>query len=54
MDGLKDLLDLKKIDKAEFKEQLVDINQIEQSLKFAISNNQEIIEYSPSAFKLFR
>ena len=43
-------VNLKKIDKAEFKEQLVDINQIEQILKFAISNNQEIIEYSPSAF----
>jgi cyclopropane-fatty-acyl-phospholipid synthase len=43
-------VNLKKIDKAEFKEQLVDINQIEQILKFAISNNQEIIEYSPIAF----
>ena len=43
-------VDLKEIDKAEFKEQLVDIDQIEQSLKFAISKNQEIIEYSPSAF----
>ena len=43
-------VNLKKVDKAEFKEQLVDINQIEQILKFAISNNQEIIEYSPSAF----
>jgi NADH dehydrogenase [ubiquinone] 1 alpha subcomplex assembly factor 7 len=43
-------VDLKEIDKAEFKEQLVDINQIEQSLKFAISKNQKIIEYSPSAF----
>jgi NADH dehydrogenase [ubiquinone] 1 alpha subcomplex assembly factor 7 len=43
-------VDLKEIDKAEFKEQLVNINQIEQSLKFAISDSQEIIEYSPSAF----
>ena len=43
-------VDLKEINKAEFKEQLVDINQIEQSLKFAISDNQKIIEYSPSAF----
>ena len=32
-------VNLKKIDKAEFKEQLVDINQIEQILKFAISIN---------------
>ena len=43
-------VNLKEINKAEFNEQLVDINQIEQSLKFAISKNQEIIEYSPSAF----
>ena len=43
-------VNLKEIDKAEFNEQLVDINQIEQNLKFAISKNQEIIEYSPSAF----
>ena len=50
-DWVERFVDLKKIDKAEFKEQLVDINQIEQSLKFSISNNQEIIEYSPSAFK---
>jgi len=44
-------VNLKKIDKAEFKEQLVDITQIEQILKFAISKNQKIIEYSPSAFE---
>ena len=43
-------VDLKEINKAKFEEQLVDINQIEQSLKFAISKNQEIIEYSPIAF----
>jgi len=43
-------VDLKIIEKAEFKEQIVDIKKIEQILKFEISKNQEIIEYSPSAF----
>ena len=47
-------VDLKEIDKAKFNEQLVDINQIEQSLSFSISDNQEIIEYSPSAFNYLR
>jgi len=36
--------------KAEFKEQLTEINNIERSLNFEISKDQEIIEYSPSSF----
>ncbi len=43
-------VNIKEINEAEFKEQLIDINKIEQSLKFSISENQEVIEYSPSAF----
>ena len=43
-------VDLKIIEKAEFKEQIIDIKKIEQILKFEISKNQEIIEYSPTAF----
>ncbi|MDC0943536.1 SAM-dependent methyltransferase [Candidatus Pelagibacter sp.] len=43
-------VDLKIITKAKFKEQIVDIKKIEKILKFEISKNQEIIEYSPNAF----
>ena len=43
-------VDLKDINKAKFNEQIIDINKIEQDIKFPISKNQEIIEYSPSAF----
>jgi cyclopropane-fatty-acyl-phospholipid synthase len=39
---------------AEFKEQLIDIKNIEQNLKFEISKDQEIIEYSPSSFEYLR
>jgi len=39
---------------AEFKEQLVDIKNIEQNLKFEISKDQEIIEYSPSSFEYLK
>ena len=41
---------LKEENKAEFKEQLTEINNIERSLNFEISKDQEIIEYSPSSF----
>ncbi|MDB4811778.1 SAM-dependent methyltransferase [Candidatus Pelagibacter sp.] len=37
--------------KAEFKEHPTDIRKIEQNLNFNISNEQEIIEYSPGSFK---
>jgi cyclopropane-fatty-acyl-phospholipid synthase len=39
---------------AEFKEQLIDIKNIEQNLKFKISKDQEIIEYSPSSFEYLK
>ena len=44
-------VNLKETNNAEFKEQIIDINEIEKNLNFPISKNQEIIEYSPSAFK---
>jgi cyclopropane-fatty-acyl-phospholipid synthase len=40
--------------KAEFKEQPTDIKKIEQNLNFAISKEQEIIEYSPSSFEYLK
>ena len=39
---------------AEFKEQFIDIKNIEQNLKFEISKDQEIIEYSPSSFEYLK
>ena len=39
---------------AEFKEQLIDIKNIEQNLKFEISKDQEIVEYSPSSFEYLK
>ena len=44
-------VNLKTYQKAEFNDKEVDIKIIEQELKFEISKNQEIIEYSPEAFK---
>ena len=43
-------VNLKEENKAEFKEQLTEIKDIEQSLNFEISKDQEIIEYSPGSF----
>ncbi len=40
--------------KAEFKEEKIDIEKIEKNLKFKISKNQNIIEYSPEAFKYLK
>jgi NADH dehydrogenase [ubiquinone] 1 alpha subcomplex assembly factor 7 len=40
--------------KAEFIEQPTDIKKIEQNLNFAISKEQEIIEYSPGSFKYLK
>ena len=40
--------------KAEFKEEKIDIEKIEKNLKFKISKNQSIIEYSPEAFKYLK
>jgi NADH dehydrogenase [ubiquinone] 1 alpha subcomplex assembly factor 7 len=40
--------------KAKFKEQKIDIKILEQSLNFKISQNQDIIEYSPGTFKYLK
>jgi len=47
-------VDLKGENKAEFKEQLIDIKKIEQQLNFEISKNQNIIEYSPDTFEYLK
>jgi NADH dehydrogenase [ubiquinone] 1 alpha subcomplex assembly factor 7 len=47
-------VDLKKTDQAEFKEHKADIKKIEKNLKFEISKNQEIIEYSPVSFEYLK
>ena len=47
-------VDLKEENKAEFKEQLIDIKKIEQQLNFEISKNQNIIEYSPGSFEYLK
>jgi cyclopropane-fatty-acyl-phospholipid synthase len=39
---------------AEFKEQPINIKNIEQDLNFEISKDQEIIEYSPSSFEYLK
>ena len=44
----------KEIKKAEFKEQIVNIEDIESELKFKISKDQDIIEYSPSSFNYLK
>jgi cyclopropane-fatty-acyl-phospholipid synthase len=43
-------VDLKDEKKAEFKEQPINIKNIEHKLNFEISKDQEIIEYSPGSF----
>jgi NADH dehydrogenase [ubiquinone] 1 alpha subcomplex assembly factor 7 len=47
-------VDLKEIHKAEFKEHIADIKKIEKNLKFEISKNQDIIEYSPVSFEYLK
>jgi cyclopropane-fatty-acyl-phospholipid synthase len=47
-------VDLKETDKAEFKEHITDIKEIEKNLKFEISKNQDVIEYSPVSFKYLK
>ena len=44
-------VELKNPKKAEFKEQKINIKKLEESLKFEISKNQNIIEYSPETFQ---
>ncbi len=40
--------------KAKFKEEKIDIEKVEKDLKFEISKNQNIIEYSPDTFKYLK
>ena len=47
-------VDLKEIHKAEFKEYITDIKKIEKKLNFKISENQNIIEYSPISFEYLK
>ena len=47
-------VNLKSEKKAEFKEQPINIKNIEQDLSFEISKNQEIIEYSPRSFEYLK
>ena len=47
-------VDLKEIDKAKFEEHITDIKKIEKKLKFEISKNQDIIEYSPLSLKYLK
>ncbi len=45
---------LKNFKKAEFKEKKTNIKKLEDKLKFKISKNQNIIEYSPETFKYLK
>ena len=47
-------VDLNNPQKAEFKEEKIDIEEIEKNLNFEISKNQSIIEYSPDTFKYLK
>ena len=47
-------MDLNDPKKAKFKEEKIDIRKIEKILKFKISENQNIIEYSPEAFRYLK
>ncbi len=47
-------VDLNNPKKAEFKEEKIDIREIEKNLNFEISKNQNIIEYSPDTFKYLK
>ena len=53
-DWFERFVDLKEISKAKFKEHITDIKKIEKNLKFEISKNQDIIEYSPLSFKYLK
>ena len=47
-------VNLKSEKKAKFKEQLINIKNIEKDLNFEISKDQEVIEYSPSSFEYLK
>ena len=53
-DWFERFVDLKDKKKAEFKEQLVNIKDIEHDVNFEISKDQEIIEYSPGSFEYLK
>jgi len=53
-DWFERFVDLKEINKAEFKEYITDIKTIENNLNFEISKNQNIIEYSPVSFEYLK
>ena len=50
-DWFERFVDFREIHKAVFKEYITDIKKIEKNLKFEISKNQDIIEYSPVSFE---
>ena len=47
-------VELNELSTAKFKEQPTNVKKIEQNLKFKISNNQNIIEYSPDSFEYLK
>ena len=47
-------VEIKNKKKAEFKKQKIDIKKLEKILKFEISKNQNVIEYSPETFKYLK
>ena len=47
-------VEIKNKKKAEFKKQKIDIKKLEKNLKFEISKNQNVIEYSPKTFKYLK
>ena len=53
-DWFERFVDLNDLKKAKFKEEKIDIEKIEKNLNFEISKNQNMIEYSPDAFKYLR
>ena len=47
-------MNLSDLNKAEFKEEKIDIETIEKHLNFEISKDQSVIEYSPDTFKYLK
>ena len=53
-DWFERFVEIKNKKKAEFKKQKIDIKKLEKNLKFEISKNQNVIEYSPETFKYLK
>ena len=53
-DWFERFVEIKNKKKAEFKKQKIDIKKLEKILKFEISKNQNVIEYSPETFKYLK